>query len=219
MQSKRNRKKNKDTQLDETRIGLTKLWATAWSINIIFICDGGETNRQTDRRTRKADGWWNGCAMFSKSFRSNRSRSRSWLQLPTRSASSACLSVPLCVCLSVHPACGILNFWTWPTAVRRLWGETWDRRLGTGDWGLLNWRPENRERGFRLCGAEWKPVYQQSVPLDGSCKQSELTAWQALSHEKWMMIMTTTTTMEETSQERDVAWNYDGQCWGNCCRS
>lgn len=174
-----------------------------------------------DIRTRQADGWWNGCAVSSKNFRSNRSRC-SWLHHPTRCALSACLSVspsassvclPVCLPrLSVHPACGILNFWTWPTAVRRLWGETWDQRLGAER--LQTWRPESETWDSGTVGLSSKPVYgEQSAPLDGSCKQSELTAWQALSHEKWMMIMTTpTTTMKETSQEREVAPNCR---WGN----
>lgn len=147
MQSKRNRKKNKDTaRRDKNRTN--KALGHSLKYQHYFHMRWGtdkRTERRTDRRTRKADGWWNGCAMFSKSFRSNRSRSpsRSWLQLPTRSAWSACLSVSPSVCLSVHPACGILNFWTWPTAVRRLWGETRDRRLGTGDCRIGDRRTES----------------------------------------------------------------------------
>lgn len=209
------------TQLDETRIGLTKLWATAWSINIIFICDGGQTNGQRDGRTgvqgRRTDD-----ETAVQCFRKVLGQTAVAPGCSSRLAAlwvRVCLSLSPSVCASCVRHIKFLNLAnSCATPLGR------DLRPETGDWGLQNWRPENRERGFRLCGAEWKPVYtEQSVPLDGSCKQSELTAWQALSHEKWMMIMTTTTkttTVEMgTSQDRDVAWNYDGQCWGNCCRS
>lgn len=139
MQSKRNRKKNKDTaRRDKNRTN--KALGHSLKYQHYFHMRWGtdkQTDGRTDRRTRKADGWWNGCAMFSKSFRSNRSRSRSWLQLPLRVR--VCLSPRL----SVHPACCILNFWTWPTAVRRLWGETWDRRLGTGGCRIGDRRTES----------------------------------------------------------------------------
>lgn len=143
------------TQLDETRIGLTKLWATAWSINI-FICDGGQTNGQRERQTSGQTGGQGRRTddeTAVQCFRKVLGQTAVAVAVaPGCSSRLAARWVRVCLslCLSVHPACGILNFWTWPTAVRRLWGETWDRRLGTGDCRLQTWRPETGDQRARL---------------------------------------------------------------------